>query len=376
VVTALANNSKQVQDFIVEAGRAATDSATQQANIKLGLQRFPGLLEQLKPAMAKLGAASDANTPVLQNLNAASGQLHTLFTSLASCSQPHSDNQCGFASASLPALRSLGQASVTGKQAVEAARPTVSLLNKFAQPTPELAQNLAIILADLDNRGRAVEADPRSPGGKGFTGLEALLRYVFTQSMAINTFGPYGHLLAVDAFQNGMCSPYASPGTAAANLKQYGPAYRQCYDWLGPNQPGVNEPDPTNPGGCVPDPGGAPPGKTGPQTSAPACPAQPLSLTPPGSSVRRPAKSSASGPAANGQSPGATTPALPNPSATPPPSAGAPNVQSTLGTVTNATGATTPTTPTVTAPSGPNSTSSGTPSAQQAQQLLNYLLSP
>src|SRR5207248_806643 len=209
--------------------------------------------------MAKLGAAADANTPVLQNLNAASGQLRTLFTNLAACSQPHNDHQCGFADASLPSLRSLGQASVVGKQAVEAATPTVKLLNQFAKPTPELAQNLAIVLADLDNRDRAVEPDSRSPGGKGFTGLEALLQYVFNQTNAINTFGPFGHMLAVDAFVSQMCSPYASPATVAANLKQFGPAYRQCYSWYGPNQPGVNEPDPSNPNGCVPDPGGAPP---------------------------------------------------------------------------------------------------------------------
>ena len=233
--------------------------------------------------MAKLGTAADPNTPVLQNLNAASGQLKTLFTNLAPCSPPHTGNQCGFANASLPALQSLGQASVTGKQAVQAAAPTVSLLNKFAAPRatapPELAQNLSIVLADLDNRDRAVEPDSRSPGGKGFTGLEALLQYVFNQEQTINTFGPFGHMLAVDAFVNPMCSPYATPGTIAANLKQYGAAYRQCYSWLGPNQQGVNETDPSNPGGCVPDPGGAPPGRdrarqTSAQAARPRCSAQ------------------------------------------------------------------------------------------------------
>ncbi len=115
VVTALANNSTQVQNFIVEADKAATDTATQQANLKTSLQRFPGLLEQLKPTMAKLGTAATANTPVLTNLNAAASQLHTFFTNLAPCSLPHKGNQCGFANASLPALQSLGQASVTGQ---------------------------------------------------------------------------------------------------------------------------------------------------------------------------------------------------------------------------------------------------------------------
>src|SRR6185437_12349584 len=54
----------------------------------------------------------------------------------------------------------------------------------------------------------------------------------------------------------------------ALALKQYGPAYRQCYSWLGPNQPGVNETDPSDPSAPVPDPGGSPPGERGPSTSA------------------------------------------------------------------------------------------------------------
>jgi phospholipid/cholesterol/gamma-HCH transport system substrate-binding protein len=376
VVTALANNSKLVQNFIVQADHAATDTATQQANLKTSLHRFPGLLEQLKPAMAKLGSAAQTNTPVLQNLNAASGQLKTLFTNVAPCSSPHTGNQCGFANASLPALKSLGQASVTGKTAVKAATPTVALLNKFAQPVPELAQNLSIVLADLDNRGRAVEADSRSPGGKGFTGLEALLQYVFNQEQTINTFGPFGHMLAVDAFVSQMCSPYATPGTVAANLKQYGSAYRSCYSWLGPNQQGINESDPSNPGGCVPDPGGAPPGHTGPKTSAPACPPQILSTTPPNVPALRSNKANKSGSGTGSSTPGTSGSS---------PGSGS-GLQGALGkvtsTVTGATGApavtvpTTPAAPSVTTPQSPSSTSSGTPSAQQAQQLLNYLLSP
>jgi uncharacterized membrane protein YgcG len=380
VVTALANNSKDVQNFIVQADHAATDTATQDANLKTSLQRFPGLLEQLRPAMAKLGTAAQTNTPVLQNLNAASGQLKTLFTNLAPCSAPHTANQCGFANASLPALKSLGQASVTGKTAVKAAAPTVALLNKFAQPVPELAQNLSIVLADLDNRNRAVEADTRSPGGKGFTGLEALLQYAFNQEQTINTFGPFGHMLAVDAFVNPMCSPYATPGTVAANLKQYGPAYRQCYSWLGPNQQGVNESDPSNPGGCVPDPGGAPPGHAGPQTSARACPAQVLSLAPPNQAALRSNKAGASSGAA-----GAATSGTSGTSSGGGGGGGSGGLGGALNKVTSAVGAATgtqvptttvPATPTVPAPQTPSSTSSGTPSAQQAQQLLNYLLSP
>jgi virulence factor Mce-like protein len=390
VVTALANNSKQVQDFIVQADKAATDSATQQANLKTTLARLPSFLEQLEPTTAKLGNAATANTPVVENLNAASSQLHTFFTNLASCSQPHAGNRCGFANASLPALQSLGQASVTGKQAVQTAAPTVSILNKFAAPTSqggagtgELAQNLAIVLQDLDTQDRAVEPDSRSPGGKGFSGLQALLQYVFNQTLAINTFGPFGHMLAVDAFVNPTCSAYATPGTISANLKTDGAAYRQRYSWLGPNQPGVNETDPSNPSGCVPDPGGAPPGKTGPQTTASKCPSELLSSSPP--NLKSSNKSSSPAPATRSGSSSTPTGTLPSVK-TPP---GTPNVQGALGAVNNAIGAATAplggvtqSVPSVPLPSQPQSTTptstpnDGAPTAQQAQQLLNYLLSP
>jgi hypothetical protein len=189
---------------------------------------------------------------------------------------------------------------------------------------------------------------------------------------------------------NPMCTPFASPGTAAAMLKQYGAAYRQCYSWYGPNQPGVNEADPSNPGGCVPDPGGAPPGESGPSTTASACPASLLSTSPPSSSsAKTPAKSS---PSSSGT---ATTPAsgsssspgssgmpgvnVPKPKV-PLPSTTTPGVGSTLGQVS--TGVTTPTvptvpsTPSVTPPTPSSNEQGGTPSAQQAQQLLNYLLAP
>jgi hypothetical protein len=206
--------------------------------------------------MLRLGQTADANAPALSNLNASSSEFARLLKDLVP-----------FSSSSAVAIKSLGQASVTGTQAVTAAGPTVAHLNTFAKQTPELGQNLAIVLRDLDNRSRAVERDTRSPGGRGYTGLEALLVYVFNQTLAINTFGPFGHQLAVDSFIDPQCAPYSTPGTIAVALAKYGPSYRHCYGWLGPNQPGVNETDPSNPNGGCPDPGGAPPGHQGPKTT-------------------------------------------------------------------------------------------------------------
>jgi virulence factor Mce-like protein len=370
VVTALANNSANVNRFIVQAGHTATYTATQQANLRTTLARLPALLAQLRPTLAQLGTTVTTNTPVLRNLNTASAQLDRFFTDLP-----------GFSRSSKPAIRALGQASVTGRQAVIAAAPTVSDLNRFAQSTPELAQNLAIVLQDLDTQNRAVEPDPRSPGGRGFSGLQALLGYVFNQTLAINTFGPEGHVLAVDAFFSPECSNYATPATVAMALKQDGPSYRNCYSWLGPNQPGVNEPDPSNPGAAVPDPGGAPPGERGPTTSArkllvsTAVARRPATTghtgtgsgsgagsgTGTGSSART-ASGSASSSSASSTAQTSTGPAI--------------NLHSTVSQLFGSSPASSGTPSAGSASSSAAGSSSGSMSSGQAQQLLSYLLAP
>jgi virulence factor Mce-like protein len=383
VITALANNSQNVNKFIDVAGKTAADTSTQQANLRTSIKRLPGLLEQLKPTIAQLGTTVTTNEPVLQHLNQASGQLNRLLTDLPA-----------FSKSAKPAIKSLGQASVTGKAAVTAAAPTVKDLNAFAKATPELAGNLAIVLHDLDDPSRAVEPDPRSPGGKGFTGLQALLGYVFNQTLAINTYGSEGHMLAVDAFVSPMCSSYATPATVALAIKQYGPAYRQCYSWLGPNQPGVNETDPSNPSAPVPDPGGAPPGQSGPSTSASRLTAamvrsainankkQPAATkTKKGKGKGKGKGNAANNPNIPSSSTGNGSPSTTGSSsssgggAAPPIDLGKTIGQVLQGTVGGTPAPTIPT-PTVPAPTTSPSPSGSSPSGGSAQQLLNYLLSP
>jgi virulence factor Mce-like protein len=388
VITALANNSAQVNRFIDEAGHTAADTATQQGNLRTTIARLPGLLGQLRPTLKQLGTTVTTNEPVLRNLNSAAGELDRLFTDLP-----------GFSRSARPAIRTLGTASVTGKAAVIAAKPTISDLNQFAKPTPELAQNLAIVLKDLDDPSRAVEKDPRSPGGNGFTGLQALLGYAFNQALAINTYGPEGHMLAVDAFVSSMCSPYATPASIALDLKQDGASYRNCYSWLGPNQPGVNETDPSDPSAAVPDPGGSPPGQSGPKTAA-------SKLT--AAMVQAMSRTGTTSTTSTG------TTSTTTPSGTPVAQTGSATTATgttTTTTTTTTSGATTGTSPTVTAPpidlgqtlgqllgglsrkqkkssrtsaSQPSGTGSSAGSgssgssgpAGQAASLLNYLLAP
>jgi virulence factor Mce-like protein len=366
VITALANNSANVQRFITEANNAATDSATQQSNLAATWHKLPGFLEQLRPTLAQLSSAIDTNQPVLANLNAATGHSGSTVVGPDQLNRFFSD-LVPFSHASLPALKSLGKASVTGKVAVTAARPTIKELDKFSKPTPELAQNLAIVLHDLDDRSRAVETDRRSPGGKGYTGLEALLQYVFNQALAINEFSQYGHMLAVDAFVDPACSPYATAATVASGLSSsppgFGPAYRRCYAWVGPNQPGINEQDPSAPHACVPDPGYGGEGRT------PTGPPAPCKLT--AADVSKSSKAQRDTAATSTPSTPATARAPSRAGSSS--SLGPPiDLHKTLGQILSGLGGVVA----GAAPTGTTSGDGGSSSGNQAQQLLNYLLAP
>jgi virulence factor Mce-like protein len=227
VIGDLNNNRKDVGRWIVEARNTATASAQRRNDIAAGFKRLPGFLAQLQPAMKSLGDVADQQTPALRNLDASSKDLTTFFDRLA----PFSD-------ASRPAIRSLGQASATGDRALKAAVPTVNELNRFSQGTPELAKNLAIVLQHLDDRKYAVEQDPRSPGGKGYTGLEALLQYVYDQALSTNVFDQNNHILKLALIAGGNCSKYAD----VARAKKFA---SECAADLGPNQPGINFVDST-----------------------------------------------------------------------------------------------------------------------------------
>ena len=406
VITALAQNKTSVQRFIEEANRAAGESASSPANSSCGgsstsatciqatWQKLPGFLEQLKPALLKLGQAADAQDPVLINLNQSASNLQRFFQDLVP-----------FSNESVPSLQSLGKASVTGKSAVQVAAAPVRHLNEFATHTPELAQNLAIVLHDLDDRNRAVEPDLRSPVGKGYTGLEGLLQYVFNITNAVSYYSQWGHLLGVDAYADQACAPFATPQSIANNLAQYKSGQlkenpRSCYAWLGPNQPGVNEPDPSfnktlantttpatppappgtsSPGmangtnGCVPDPGGYPVQGYGTKYYGPSTSACKLQPTSSGPAADRSNAVSATG------SPSAAVPATVAAAVThratsgPPTRTSASDLGGTVGqllskiTVAGGAGISVNT-------GGGNA--GGGPPANQAQQLLNYLLAP
>jgi len=245
VIGDLAGNRRDVGRFVKEAEDVATASAERRADIAAGLQRLPTFLRELRPTMAELGATADASTPYLRDLNASAGQLERFLENLGPFSESSRVN-----------IRTLADTADVGRPAIRSATPTVAELARTTAKAPELANNLEIVLRDLDDRGRAVEKDPRSPGGQGYTGFEAFLSYVFDQMMAINVFDENGHILKVNLSAT-ECSNFQNADSLRRQEKQTPGFLKRCGAFLGPNQPGVTTPDPSDTG--VDDPGHGPP---------------------------------------------------------------------------------------------------------------------
>ena len=272
VLGRLAANKEDVGRFVVEARDTQEAYAAEAVSLKGQFERLPTFLRELRPTLAVLGESVSKQTPALRNLNRSAGDLTTFLDTLG----PFSD-------ASRPAVRTLARAARTGRRTVRGARPTVRRLGRAARQLPEVGQNLAITLEHLDDPAFAVEKDPRSPrNGAGFTGLEAILRYVFTQSQATNLVGANGHLLKVSVFLDNLCAAYADATLAKEKQRD------RCAAILGPNRPGITSPDPTagpdapaprgktkaagkddRPGSAPPPAPGAP---TAPEADAPAPP--------------------------------------------------------------------------------------------------------
>jgi ABC-type transporter Mla subunit MlaD len=229
VVGKLADNRRNVGRFVDEAEDTASASAERAVDLQENWRTLPGFLTELTPTMARLEEAAREQRPVLVDLTASATGL-TRFLDLSA----------EFSDASRPALRSLADAAPIGREALSALQPRIQELRDYAGPNVDLANNLAITLEDWDDPKRAVEPHPLSPGGKGFSGTQAILQYVFTQAVQTNAFDQMGHLSRVSLVQS-HCGPLVN----AEDYKRREAELKDCRAWLGPNQPGVTTPDPT-----------------------------------------------------------------------------------------------------------------------------------
>ena len=220
---------KDVSRFIAQAGETASVTAERREELQATFRNFPGFLNELTPTLRDLGTAARGQTPALADLRAAAPSVVTLLDTLPP-----------FMRATEPAVTSLADASRKGRTAVKDAEPTLDILKRLGAASPEPANNLRRIAEHLDDRSFAVNKDPDSPGGQGYTGLEALLQYPFDQTLAINVFDTRGYTLKLAALIN-ECTDVTNKQEALEDMERY----KRCFQGLGPNQPGITTPDPS-----------------------------------------------------------------------------------------------------------------------------------
>jgi virulence factor Mce-like protein len=239
VIGELEARKGDVSRFVREAGRTAEISASRRTELAATFERLPAFLTELEPYMGQLADLTNAQQPVLRDLRAASGELDTFLTRLGP-----------FAEAGTPALAALGDASVVGRRAVRASRQEIHELRRLARDAPGLAKPLRQLLQTIDDRARAVEPDPRaaatdppagdkthiSGAGGGFTGMEAIWNYFYWQALTTNALDDVGKVLRLSVIVN-ECTAY----TTNPSEEQL----EACNQFLGPTQPGVTTPDPT-----------------------------------------------------------------------------------------------------------------------------------
>jgi ABC-type transporter Mla subunit MlaD len=246
VVKELNANKREVARWVDSAENISRISASRRGDIAAGFQRLPRFLDELNPTMQRLGELTDQQTPLLQDLQRAAPDLNTFFTRLGP-----------FAEASRPAIRSLGDTSDKGIRAIRASSDEIEQLRQLAANAPRLGKPLRQLLQTADDRSRgrpdtrAAATAPPNPDPTSiansdrtaFTAMESVWNYIFWQTNAINEFDSVSHFLRVLLIVGSECAPYANADEAKNKTRQ-----EHCNSWLGPFQPGVNAPDPTERG--------------------------------------------------------------------------------------------------------------------------------
>jgi virulence factor Mce-like protein len=248
VIDRLARRKRDVARFVETASRTATVSASRSGDIARTFERFPTFLDELRPTVAKLRETADQQVPLLTDLRRAAPSFNTFIREL----RP-------FSRASLPSLRALGRASTAGNVAFKHSRDEVDALRRAARYAPELAKPLRQFLQTLDDRDRSNDRDPTidplappppdptaNANGRGQTGFEAILSWVYHSTTATSVFDQVSHALRVVVHVS-ECVDYAT----GADYRENKDRYDRCASWLGPQQPGIIHKDPTEGGAAA-----------------------------------------------------------------------------------------------------------------------------
>lgn len=203
VLAILAKENKVLSDLAVEGDRAlapitadrdrlvgfikagktvAQATANQSDALGQNLADFPAFLEQLGPAMERLGRFAEQTTPTLTDLGIAAPGINKLFASTA----PFSKSFEGF-------LHAVGKNTKNTASALKAVEPLLALAKGLGKNAKPFASNFSGLLTSLKTTG----------------GLERLLDFIYLGAGSVNGYDALGHFLRAEVIASAGCIGYA-----------------------------------------------------------------------------------------------------------------------------------------------------------------------
>jgi phospholipid/cholesterol/gamma-HCH transport system substrate-binding protein len=177
----LAAVRKRVANYLVQSNVVASASARHETALSRNLADFPPFLEQLGPAMERIGKFADETTPVFTELGLDAPALNRVFTQLPA-----------FSSVNTTYFKSLGKFAQAGGPALQASEPLLNRLETLGAAIKPFGNNFSSLLSSI-----------RSTGG-----IERLMDLIFLSTGASNGYDALGHFLRADLTANALCSVY------------------------------------------------------------------------------------------------------------------------------------------------------------------------
>jgi ABC-type transporter Mla subunit MlaD len=162
---------QQVADYIVQSNTVAKATANKRGALARNLQLFPPFLEQLGPAMERIGRFADETTPVFTDLRTAAPGIDQAFTNLPA-----------FSNSSSTFFKNLGKTSKLSGPALVAAQPLLARLKALGASGKPFSGSFSELLTSLRNTG----------------GVERLLDFIFLGAGAANGYDALGHFLRTE----------------------------------------------------------------------------------------------------------------------------------------------------------------------------------
>jgi phospholipid/cholesterol/gamma-HCH transport system substrate-binding protein len=168
VLAPLAAQRQHIGGFIRHAGAVAVASGQESQAIQQNLRDLPPFLRQLEPYSARLTNLAAQMTPSLQTLQSYAPQINSAVSGLGP-----------LASASIPALQTLGNVAARGERVFPRAHRVVAQLLALAKPLLPLARDIAGVATSFDNTG----------------GIEDVMRFIYYYAGSVNGEDALGHFI-------------------------------------------------------------------------------------------------------------------------------------------------------------------------------------